>query len=62
MIPETLAVKKGQGSVALVDSRLKCMSQTIARSFEHYPQTSIRVGDLNLLSSEKEMVIKKELL
>jgi hypothetical protein len=31
-------------------------------SYEQYPQISILVGDLNLLSFEKEMVIKEDLL
>jgi hypothetical protein len=38
------------------------MPQTKARSCEQYPQISIRASDLNLLSFEKEMVIKEDLL
>jgi hypothetical protein len=58
MVPKEMPLKKGQESIALANSRLKCMSQTKTRSCEQYPQISIRVGDLNLLSFEKEMVIK----
>jgi hypothetical protein len=59
---ETLPLKKNQGSVALAKARLKCMPQAKTRSCEQYPQISIHVGDLNLLSFEKEMVIKEGLL
>jgi hypothetical protein len=62
MASETLPLKKGQGNIALADSRLKCMPQTKARSCKQYPQISISVGGLNLLSSKKEIVIKEDLL
>jgi hypothetical protein len=38
------------------------MLQTKVRSSEQYPKISICAGDLNLLSSEEEMVIKEDLL
>jgi len=62
MVSKTFPLKKGQGSIALIDSGLKCMPQTKARSCEQYPQISIHASDLNLLSFEEAMVIKEDLL
>ena len=46
----------------LVDLGLKGMLQTEVRSCELQPHEGISGGDLNLLSSEKEMVIQEDLL